>query len=85
MKKPIITTTIGCEGINLRHGISALFADTAEDFASAIFQLQDDPQLRGRLADTAYETVQREYDWNSKGIELDAAYQSVLESHRKTA
>jgi glycosyltransferase involved in cell wall biosynthesis len=78
MKKPIVTTTIGCEGINLKHEFSALFADTPEDLASAIYRLQNDPQLRCSLAESAYKTVLEEYDWNNKGAELSAAYYRVL-------
>ena len=83
MKKPIVTTTIGCEGIKLVHEYSALFADSPEDFASAILRLQKETQLRNTLSDAAYRTVTEEYNWNNKGMELDRAYGKVLESRGK--
>jgi glycosyltransferase involved in cell wall biosynthesis len=61
MKKPIVSTTIGCEGINLMHEDSALFADTAEDFAKAVVRLFDDASLRARLAQKAYANVVEQY------------------------
>jgi glycosyltransferase involved in cell wall biosynthesis len=43
MKRPIVTTTIGVEGIHLRHEESALFADTPDAFAKAVVRLFRDP------------------------------------------
>jgi glycosyltransferase involved in cell wall biosynthesis len=78
MRRPIVTTTIGCEGINLVHERSALFADSADTFAEAILRLQSDRHLRERLVSAAYTTVKEEYDWNKKGLQLDAVYRHAV-------
>jgi glycosyltransferase involved in cell wall biosynthesis len=80
MKCPIVTTTIGVEGIHLKHEESALFADTPEQFAQAIVRLLRDPSLRRRLADRAYAIARERYEWAAKGRELDAALRAVAES-----
>jgi glycosyltransferase involved in cell wall biosynthesis len=46
---PIVTTSIGAEGFDLRHQESALFADDAESFAQACIRLLDDPMLANRI------------------------------------
>jgi glycosyltransferase involved in cell wall biosynthesis len=80
MKCPIVTTTIGVEGIHLKHEESALFADTPEQFAQAIIRMLRDPSLRRRLADRAYAIARERYEWAAKGRELDAALRAVVES-----
>jgi glycosyltransferase involved in cell wall biosynthesis len=78
MKRPIVTTTIGVEGIYLRHEESALFADEPEAFANAVVRLLRDPGLRDRLASNAFATVQQSYNWEAKGRELNALLRSVV-------
>jgi glycosyltransferase involved in cell wall biosynthesis len=39
---PVVSTTIGAEGLNLTSGESIVLADTAEDFAAAIVQTYQD-------------------------------------------
>jgi glycosyltransferase involved in cell wall biosynthesis len=46
---PVVTTSIGAEGFDLRHQMTALFADDAESFAQACVMLLDDPMLAGRI------------------------------------
>ncbi|MCZ6775883.1 MAG: glycosyltransferase, partial [Ignavibacteria bacterium] len=78
MKKPIVSTTIRCEGINLTHEESALFADTAEDFAKAVVRLFDDASLRARLAQKAYANVVEQYGWDAIGRKLDGCIKHFL-------
>jgi glycosyltransferase involved in cell wall biosynthesis len=80
MKRPIVTTTIGVEGIHLRHEHSALLADTPDAFAKAVVRMFRDRGLRERLAENAFATVQRSYNWEAKGKELDGLLRSVVEA-----
>jgi glycosyltransferase involved in cell wall biosynthesis len=82
MRKAIVTTSIGCEGINLKHEDSALFAETPEEFASSVLRLFNDSALRTKLGEKAYANVVAGYNWKTKGEELDRVYQTVL---RKSA
>ncbi len=90
MKKPIVTTTMGCEGIHLTPNESALFSDTPSDFAESVVALLKDASLRSRLASNAFRTVMQDYDWKAKGEDLNRIYefarrqrngQSVPEDH----
>ncbi|HLP17683.1 MAG TPA: glycosyltransferase [Bacteroidota bacterium] len=71
MRTPIVTTTIGVEGINLTHEHSALFADTPEKFAAAVVRMFSDDALRFRLASNAFTTVAQENNWHAKGEALE--------------
>ena len=50
---PVVSTTIGADGLDVRDGVHLLLADTAEDFASACQRLLVDVDLRKRLMDAA--------------------------------
>ncbi len=77
MKKPIVSTSVGCEGINLREGDSALFADTPEQFSEAVIRLFKDEDYRCRLAERAYSLVSKAYDWQAIGNQLNSVFESV--------
>lgn len=76
MKIPIVTTTIGCAGIFLKHGESALFADTPKEFADAVLILFHDPALKQTISENAYSIVNEYYNWQKKGQELNEVYHS---------
>lgn len=81
MKRPIVSTTVGVEGINLRHDKSALFADTPEAFATAVVRLFSDPGLREQIAINAYNTALKQYNWEAKGKELHNALRSLVKAN----
>jgi hypothetical protein len=47
---PVVTTTVGAEGMELLHGGTALIADSPEGFAEAIARLCTDQDLHARLS-----------------------------------
>ncbi len=49
--KPIVTTAIGAEGLDLHDGVNCLMADTAEAFSEACVRLLGDRQERHRLGE----------------------------------
>jgi glycosyltransferase involved in cell wall biosynthesis len=61
---PMVTTTVGCEGIDVVDGESALIADDARTFADACLRLVADGELRQRLADRGAELFADRYAWS---------------------
>jgi len=47
---PVVTTSIGAEGMDLIHGETAMIADSAEAFADAVVRLCSDAHLHQRLS-----------------------------------
>jgi glycosyltransferase involved in cell wall biosynthesis len=64
---PVVTTTIGAEGMDLQDGIDALIADIPEDFARRIIQLHENPELWDSVAKNARRRV--ELDWSPDAID----------------
>jgi glycosyltransferase involved in cell wall biosynthesis len=81
MKRPIVTTSLGCEGINLKHEESALFADEPKAFAEAVVRAFHDASLRRKLTEQAYKNVVEGYSWEANGLMLEELYQSLRQAH----
>jgi glycosyltransferase involved in cell wall biosynthesis len=60
---PMVTTTVGCEGIDVVAGDSALIADDPSTFAGSVVRLLADGDLRQRLADRGAELFEDSYTW----------------------
>jgi glycosyltransferase involved in cell wall biosynthesis len=75
---PIISTTIGAEGIDIESGKDMLIADTAEAFAQAVIQVLKDPGLAQRLGETGRQTVETKYNWQTVYMAWDEVYQELV-------
>jgi polysaccharide biosynthesis protein PslH len=75
MKKPIVSTRIGCEGIDVKDGESVLIADSPQPFADAVVRLLGDVRLCKALAENGHQMAKEKYDWNVIGETLEAIYQ----------
>jgi len=56
-RRPVVSTSAGAEGIAARDGEHLLIGDTAEAFARGCVRLMTDPELRMRLAESAFDLV----------------------------
>jgi glycosyltransferase involved in cell wall biosynthesis len=74
MRVPIVSTTVGVQGIECVHGQHVLVADAAGDFAQQLIALLDREELRERLAMEGRQLVERRYSWQVIGDTLDAFY-----------
>src|SRR5262249_35101526 len=64
MGRPVVSTRVGVEGLDVTHENHFLAADTATDFAAAILRLLDDGALRDRLAHAARARVEDRFSWS---------------------
>lgn len=68
---PVVSTTIGAQGLDLVHNEHLLLADTPADFAAACVQLAGDPALRQRLRLAGRTRVLERYGWPGLAAQLD--------------
>jgi glycosyltransferase involved in cell wall biosynthesis len=59
---PVVTTSLGCEGIRVESGRHLLIADTPQEFARATLRLLDDRKLSNELRQNARQLIQKKYD-----------------------
>jgi glycosyltransferase involved in cell wall biosynthesis len=79
--RPVISTTIGAEGIDARPGKEIVIADVPESFAEQVVRLLDDADAAERLGRAGRELVESRYSWPSIMERLDPPYRSIAESH----
>ncbi len=72
MKKAIVTTTVGCEGLDVENNRHLLVRDNPKDFANAVIELLRDKALRNRLGENGRRLVEEVYDWKVvfKGLDV---------------
>ncbi|BAN03848.1 PqqD family peptide modification chaperone [Ilumatobacter coccineus] len=58
---PVVTTSLGVEGLDARDGVHVLVADDAASFAVRIVDLLDDPAMRASLSRSGLELVADRY------------------------
>lgn len=59
---PVVTTSIGCEGIDAVAGTHVLVGDTPEEFARLVVEVLGDDTLANGLATRGFELAQQVYD-----------------------
>jgi glycosyltransferase involved in cell wall biosynthesis len=69
---PVVSTSLGAEGLEVEHGRHLLLADDPQSFAAAIVSLVADADLRQRLVGPAFNLVRREYDLSSAERQVQA-------------
>ncbi len=75
---PVVSTTIGYEGIDLIPGEHLLVGDTPEEFAAAVTQLLTDPELGGRIAAAGRRRLLERYDWRAVCPAMDRVYEQLV-------
>jgi glycosyltransferase involved in cell wall biosynthesis len=71
---PVISTTIGAEGIACTPERDILIADQPGEFADAILAVLGDLQLGRQISDNARQTVNEKYDWRTIYQAFDQVY-----------
>jgi polysaccharide biosynthesis protein PslH len=72
--RPVVSTTVGAEGMGLEDGRHLLLGDAMADFAAALVRLAIDPALGRRLADEAWRFQQN----NFMPVAVDRAVAELL-------
>lgn len=74
---PVVSTTIGCEGLDLRDGVNVLLADTPEAFAAQVVRLLRDSELRARIVLQARATAVQDHTWDRFIALFEDAYREL--------
>jgi glycosyltransferase involved in cell wall biosynthesis len=80
MGKAVVSTSVGCEGLDAKDGVNILIRDTAAGFAEAVSQVLTDERLRSRLGCAARQTAVSVYDWSVIGETFLSEYKELATS-----
>jgi glycosyltransferase involved in cell wall biosynthesis len=75
---PVVSTSIGAEGIMTRPGENILIADDADAYASAVITILTDSKISEALSVSGRNWVERHYDWRKVYIAVDEVYRKLL-------
>lgn len=78
MGKPVISTTIGAEGLPVADGKELLIADDPEAFAGAAIRLLSDARLRERVGRRARATVCAHHGWERAASDFMKVCEGVV-------
>jgi glycosyltransferase involved in cell wall biosynthesis len=74
---PVISTTLGAEGIDVRHGENILIANGDSEIRDCVLSLVRDEASRETLCVKARALVTERYEWSHLGARLAAIHQSL--------
>ena len=77
----VISTSIGCEGLDVVSGYHLIVADTPTEFTAAVVRALRDPELRERISANARNLVENRYSWKIIGSRLSAVHMKTAASH----
>lgn len=78
MGRPVVSTAVGVEGLDVKDGVHLLMADDPGAFAAAILRLLDDAELGGRMAKAARALLEDRFSWSHVAQQVEAVCQRAL-------
>lgn len=74
---PVVSTSVGAEGLGVKHTKELLIADDAQSFAQALIDLSSNMQLRDELAASAQVHLQTHFLWKPMVSKILPMYQEL--------
>jgi sugar transferase (PEP-CTERM/EpsH1 system associated) len=78
MGLPVVSTSVGCEGIGAENNRHLLIADNPREFADSVLRLISDFGLRRRLGEAGKRFVSENYSWEAIYDRMDQALRSLV-------
>ncbi len=78
MGKAVVSTSIGCEGLDAVDGENILVRDAPDAFGAAVVAVLRSATLRARLERNARRTAIETYSWSVVGRRIRSAYNELL-------
>jgi glycosyltransferase involved in cell wall biosynthesis len=82
VKKPLVTTSVGCEGIDVVDRKEVMIADHPAEFAARVIELFEYPERGIILAENGYALVMNQYRWDQIGKRIELAIQELYSRKR---
>ncbi len=80
MANPVVSTTLGAQGLELDHDEHLLLADTADSFAAAMLRYLADASLRRRHGEAGRARILEKYTWQALGARLADRFETLTPS-----
>ncbi len=78
---PVVTTSIGIEGIGAKNGLQVLVSNDQKDIANLSVKLVKNRSLAKEIAQSAHKLVVENYDWGKISTKLDRIYEETAKKN----
>jgi len=78
MGKAVVSTSLGAEGLPVRHGENIVLADDPAAFAREVVDLLRDPERCAQLGEAARQLVAGSYGWSAVAAHFDGILRGAL-------
>ncbi|MDR2439376.1 MAG: glycosyltransferase family 4 protein [Planctomycetaceae bacterium] len=78
-KIPVLSTTIGAEGLNVEHNKNIVLADDPASFANHCIELLGNPKKRTQLVQAGRQLVEEQYDWKQISPLVETAWIKTID------
>jgi glycosyltransferase involved in cell wall biosynthesis len=85
MARPVVSTTLGIEALEVADGRELRIADTPADFAAAVLELLRDRDARRRLGQAGRARVLQRYTWDACAASYEELYGQLVARRRSVA
>ncbi len=85
MEMPVVSTTIGAEGLDVTHGQNILLADSPEDFAATVINLFENYDMATTLGNDGRRLVADRYQWQALADQLEMNWDLAVKSWQASA
>ena len=81
MARPVVSTTVGAEGLGIKPGLHYTRVDDPREFANAVVSLLRDPARRAQLGSAGRHLVETCYSWPTIGRVFEQRCEEVVAAH----
>jgi polysaccharide biosynthesis protein PslH len=78
---PVVSTSKGAEGLDVTHGKNILIADTPSEFANAVLNVLQNPDLREKLSREGHKLVVENYSSSVMGVNFNSLLERIVYSN----
>jgi glycosyltransferase involved in cell wall biosynthesis len=75
---PVVSTTLGCEGIDCEDGVHLLIRDDPKEFAEAVVRVLSDRALWQKLREAGRELIRERYAWDRVFQDFESALLDLI-------
>ena len=79
---PVVTTTVGAEGLGVSSGREALITDNLDDLVKSAVEVLRNPAVAKKLGESGRAFVEKNYTWDVSAEKLDRIYEEIVNENQ---
>jgi len=79
---PVVTTTVGAEGLGVSSGKEALITDNLDDLVKSAVEVLRSPAVAKKLGESGRAFVEKNYTWDVSAEKLDRIYGEIVNENQ---